>query len=166
MSPSAPGLERTAGRLKGTSRPNLPTTPGRSANMRANRRRDTAPELRVRRLLHDRGLRYRVDLGIRVGAVGLVRPDIAFTKVRLAVFLDGCFWHRCPEHGSEPRSNEHYWLPKLRANVERDRRQTAGLESSGWVVQRYWEHEDPAAVADDVEQRYRQLAAGGSGAGH
>jgi DNA mismatch endonuclease (patch repair protein) len=155
----SPGLERGTRHTKGAARPQLPTTPGRSANMRANRRRDTAPELRVRRLLHDRGLRYRVDFAVRVASVGLVRPDIAFTRVRLAVFIDGCFWHGCPKHGSKPRSNEHYWLPKLIANSERDRRQTAGLQSSGWAVRRYWEHEDSVAIADDAENCYRELAA-------
>jgi DNA mismatch endonuclease (patch repair protein) len=86
--------------------------------MRANRRRDTGPERRIRSLLHQRGLRYRVDY--RVGhRRGAPRPDIAFTRLKLAVFIDGCFWHGCPEHGRVPATNGAYWGPKLARNAER-----------------------------------------------
>src|SRR5690606_15979160 len=88
---------------------------------RANRRTDTKPEVRLRSELHRRGLRFRKDFLIRVSEIR-VKPDIVFTRLRLAVFVDGCFWHSCPEHGSMPSRNRGYWLPKLAANVDRDRR--------------------------------------------
>lgn len=131
-----------------------PTSPGRSANMRANRRRDTAPEWRIRRLLHARGLRYRVDLPIRLAGVRLIRPDIAFTRVRLAVFIDGCFWHGCPDHKGRPKTNVHYWGPKITGNAERDQRQTDALVDAGWTVLRFWEHESPEAVVAEIRRVY------------
>ncbi len=116
-----------------------PTSPGRSANMRANRRSDTKPELALRRALHGQGLRYRKDYRLDLGG-GRVRPDIAFTARRVAVFVDGCFWHVCPEHGTQPSSNTWYWGPKLARNVERDRAADAALAAAGWQVVRVWEH--------------------------
>lgn len=113
--------------------------------MRANRRRDTVPELRVRSALHRRGWRFRVDLPVRTSDRS-VRPDIVFTRRRVAVFVDGCFWHACPEHGKIPVANASYWEPKLRANAERDRANTRLLEESGWSVVRVWEHDH----ADDA----------------
>jgi DNA mismatch endonuclease, patch repair protein len=116
--------------------------------MRANRRRDTGPERLVRSLLHSSGLRYRVDLPVSVGG-HLVRPDIAFTSRRVAVFIDGCFWHGCPQHGRRPSINKDYWGPKLARNRERDREQSALLRSEGWTVLRIWEHVPPdQAVAE------------------
>src|SRR6478609_2227534 len=109
--------------------------------MRANRRRDTGPELGVRRLLHARGLRYRVDFapeGTRN------RADIVFTRAHIAVFIDGCFWHGCPVHGTRPKSNQLYWDAKLRRNAERDAEVTARLTLLDWSVLRYWEHEPPS----------------------
>ena len=119
--------------------------------MRANRRRDTLPELRVRKLLHTRGLRYRVDFA---PTGGRNRADIVFTRQRIAVFIDGCFWHRCELHGTFPKANAGYWLPKLERNVERDLRVSEALSSSGWLVLRFWEHEDPAEVADLIEKAW------------
>jgi DNA mismatch endonuclease (patch repair protein) len=112
--------------------------------MLANRGRDTAPELAVRRLLHRSGLRFRVDFA-PLG--GRRRADIVFTRRRVAVFIDGCFWHGCPEHATLPKSNADYWLPKLRRNSERDREVDAVLGDAGWVVLRFWEHEAPETVA-------------------
>jgi DNA mismatch endonuclease (patch repair protein) len=117
-----------------------PTSPGRSANMRANRRSDTKPELALRRALHGQGLRYRKDYRLDLDGGRRVRPDIAFTARRVAVFVDGCFWHVCPEHGSQPSSNTWYWGPKLARNVERDRAADAALDAAGWEVVRIWEH--------------------------
>jgi DNA mismatch endonuclease, patch repair protein len=121
--------------------------------MRSNKGRDTGPELALRSAVHALGLRYRVNArplkGVRRTA------DLVFSRARVAVFLDGCFWHGCPEHGRAPRVNSAYWGPKLAHNVARDRdtdRQLAGL---GWEVVRAWEHEDPVAVADRVEATYR-----------
>jgi DNA mismatch endonuclease (patch repair protein) len=118
-----------------------PSSPGRSANMRANRRTDTKPELALRRALHKRGYRFRKDYRLDLDGGRRVRPDIAFTARRVAVFVDGCFWHACPEHGSKPRANDWYWTPKLARNVERDRVADQTLASAGWHVVRIWEHE-------------------------
>ena len=90
-----------------------PSSAGRSANMRANRRTDTKPELALRRALHRLGYRYRKDYRLDLDGGRRVRPDIAFTARKVAIFVDGCFWHACPEHGSKPRANEWYWGPKL-----------------------------------------------------
>jgi DNA mismatch endonuclease (patch repair protein) len=124
-----------------------PSSPGRSANMRANRRTDTKPEMALRRALHGQGFRYRKDYRLDLDGAR-VRPDIAFTARRVAVFVDGCFWHACPEHGTKPASNTWYWGPKLARNVERDRAADAALQAAGWHVVRVWEHEPlDAAVA-------------------
>jgi DNA mismatch endonuclease, patch repair protein len=115
--------------------------------MRANRRTDTKPELALRRELHRQGLRYRKDYRLDLEGAR-VRPDIAFTARRVAVFVDGCFWHVCPEHGTKPAANTWYWGPKLTRNVERDRAADAALVAAGWQVVRIWEHESlEAAVA-------------------
>src|ERR1700720_953884 len=113
---------------------------GRSANMRANRRTDTKPELALRHALHRMGYRYPKDYRLALDSGRRVRPDIAFTARKVAVFVDGCFWHACPEHGSKPRANEWYWGPKLIRNVERDRVNDAALILAGWTVVRLWEH--------------------------
>jgi len=118
--------------------------------MRANRARDTGPELGVRRELHRRGLRYRVH-GQPVPGLRC-RPDIIFVRERVAVFVDGCFWHLCPEHGTSPAANGEWWRHKLEANVERDRRNDAALGAAGWHVVRVWEHEAPVEAADRVSQ--------------
>ncbi|MGH3418017.1 MAG: very short patch repair endonuclease [Streptosporangiaceae bacterium] len=117
-----------------------PASAGRSANMRANRRTDTKPELALRRALHKLGYRYRKDYRLDLDGGRRVRPDIVFTARKVAVFVDGCFWHACPEHGSKPRANEWYWGPKLIKNVERDRINDAALILAGWTVVRLWEH--------------------------
>jgi DNA mismatch endonuclease (patch repair protein) len=115
--------------------------------MRQQRSRDTAPEMALRRELFRRGYRFRVDhavLGRRR------RADIAFTRRRVAVFVDGCFWHSCPEHGTSPVSNSGWWEEKLTANVRRDRESEQELAAHGWVVLRVWEHEPVADAADRV----------------
>src|SRR5262249_29772393 len=118
-----------------------PTSAARSANMKGNRRADTKPELALRPALHGQGYPNRKDYGLDLGAGVRVRPDIVFTARRIAVFVDGCFWHCCPEHGSQPAANTWYWEPKLRRNVERDRAADAALGQAGWTVVRLWEHE-------------------------
>lgn len=114
--------------------------------MRANRRADTGPERALRSELHRLGLRFRKDLRLRFDGHS-VRPDIVFTKAKVAVFVDGCFWHRCPEHGQMPKANRSYWEPKLRRNVERDRANDAVLTQSGWKVLRFFEHIQPSEAA-------------------
>lgn len=114
--------------------------------MQANRSRDTTPELNVRRLLHARGLRYRVAFA-PVASLRR-RADIVFTRQRLAVFIDGCFWHGCPQHGRETfNHNVDYWPAKIRLNKERDADTNVRLAETGWIVLRFWEHEDPEDVA-------------------
>jgi DNA mismatch endonuclease (patch repair protein) len=117
-----------------------PSSQGRSANMKANRRTDTKPELALRHALHRLGYRYRKDYRLDLESGRRVRPDIVFTARKVAVFVDGCFWHACPEHGSKPRANEWYWGPKLIKNVERDRVNDAALILADWTVVRLWEH--------------------------
>lgn len=117
--------------------------------MAAIRRVDTKPELALRSALHARGLRYRKDLRLDLSV--RVRPDIVFTRARVAVFVDGCFWHACPDHATRPASNAGFWTTKLARNVQRDREQDAALTDAGWTVVRAWEHEDPLRVADKVE---------------
>src|SRR4051794_24670789 len=120
--------------------------------MRANRRRDTCPERAVRSLLHQMGLRFRVDFPVRDGVPRPVRPDLAFTKRKVAVFVDGCFWHGCPDHGRRPGgANDRYWSAKIARNVERDQEQIARLAAAGWTVVRAWEHEEPALIAARVQ---------------
>jgi DNA mismatch endonuclease (patch repair protein) len=85
------------------------------------------------------------------------RPDIVFTRARLVVFCDGCFWHRCPLHATAPRNNAVWWQDKLQANVDRDRRQDAKLQAEGWTVLRVWEHEEATEAAERVAAVYRGL---------
>jgi DNA mismatch endonuclease, patch repair protein len=130
-----------------------PATETVTLQMRANKRKDTRPEVAIRQSLHALGLRFRKDMPLRCGS-HLIRPDIVFTRKRVAVFVDGCFWHCCPEHFRAPSRNLSYWEPKLARNVERDRAQDAALAAVGWTVVRIWEHETPsdaaALVADAV----------------
>lgn len=126
-----------------------PLNEGRSRNMQANRRSNTKPEVALRSALHRLGFRYRKDFRLDLGTVK-VRPDIVFTARKVAVFVDGCFWHVCPEHGREPTTNEWYWTPKLRRNIERDRMVNEALGAAGWRVVRLWEHEALASAVEVV----------------
>jgi DNA mismatch endonuclease (patch repair protein) len=133
--------------------PRAPTATNAEASrrMRANRRRDTGPERALRAELHQRGRRFFVDRPVR-SADRLVRPDLVFPRARVAVFVDGCFWHACPIHGTQPKENNAYWAPKLNENVARDRRNTKTLEDAGWQVIRVWEHVPTGDAADAVER--------------
>lgn len=111
-------------------------------------RRDTAPERLLRSELWRRGLRYRVDHAV-VGRRR--RVDIAFPGSKVAVFVDGCFWHGCPEHGTLPKTNSEWWAEKLAANIARDRSTDSQLEEAGWTVVRVWEHDAIEAAADRIE---------------
>lgn len=124
--------------------------PDKALSLRMSRlaRRHTQPELALRRELHARGLRYRVQF--RVPANRRRTIDIAFTRAVLAVFVDGCFWHGCPEHGVLPRTNTEWWTWKIARTVARDRETTRLLEESGWSVLRVWEHEAVMQAADKV----------------
>jgi DNA mismatch endonuclease, patch repair protein len=126
--------------------------------MRGNRKRDTRPETALRARLHAKGLRFRKNH--RIDLPGLrVRPDVVFTRKRVAVFVDGCFWHGCPRHGTKPASNTWYWSSKLATNVARDRRVDDGLRGFGWTVIRIWEHETPDAAADRIMEALQQPSA-------
>lgn len=121
--------------------------------MAAQATRDTSPEMALRRELHARGLRYRVN---RRPEPSLRRTaDIVFTRAKVAVFIDGCFWHACPEHGTLPKSNREWWASKLSRNAARDRDTDALVTAAGWVVIRCWEHDDPAQIANMVEKVVR-----------
>ncbi|WP_425842697.1 very short patch repair endonuclease [Agrococcus sp. TSP3-2-1] len=122
--------------------------------MRGNTRRDTAPEIAVRRLLHAAGLRYRVDFPA-LSSDRRRRADIVFTRRRVVVFIDGCFWHGCPEHFIAPKANAAYWGPKIARNIARDVDTNERLEAEGWRVLRFWEHEDPKAVAVAITAEVR-----------
>lgn len=130
-----------------TARPHDPvaSSPQVRNRMRSTGRRDTEPEMAIRRELHRRGLRYRVDR--RVVAELRRRADLLFASARVAVFIDGCFWHRCPAHRTQPVANASWWAAKLHANERRDRDTDRRLKRAGWAVLRIWEHEQPAAAA-------------------
>lgn len=122
----------------------------RSALMARIRGQNTGPELALRKVLWRNGLRYQLHHRIE-GA----RPDIVFPRSRVAVFIDGCFWHGCPEHYVRPRSKPDFWAHKLLSNVLRDRAQTVTLEQRGWTILRYWEHDvacRPEELAAEISQ--------------
>lgn len=125
--------------------------------MQGNKRRDTRPELALRRAVHALGLRYRVDAALVPGLRR--RADLLFTRGRVAVYLDGCFWHGCPEHYKPPATNTGYWGRKVERNRTRDASTDERLRVEGWAVVRAWEHEDPvqaaARVAEVVDARRR-----------
>ncbi|GAA1841211.1 very short patch repair endonuclease [Microlunatus capsulatus] len=127
-----------------------PGTSDRALSLRMSRlrRRDNGPELALRRLLHASGLRYRVAWPVPGQRRRTI--DIAFTRLHLAVFVDGCFWHGCPQHLHLPRTNAAWWVRKIETNRARDADVTAQLGSLGWTVMRFWEHEDPSAAAATV----------------
>ncbi len=120
-----------------------------SARMSRQRRTGTDPELALRRELHRRGLRYFVDRAPIRGQRR--RADLVFPRRRVAVYVDGCFWHRCPQHATDPKNNAEWWAAKLAGNVARDRATDAALIAAGWRVVRVWEHEDPVRAADRVQ---------------
>jgi DNA mismatch endonuclease (patch repair protein) len=126
-----------------------PTSPAASRVGRGNRRSGTRPELALRRALHARGLRYYVDHPILANG-RKIRPDIVFPRQRLAVFIDGCFWHGCPTHGTSPQANSAYWTAKFARNHARDQAQTNALADAGWDVLRVWEHEPIQDAVDRV----------------
>ena len=126
-----------------------PSSPHATATMRANRGRDTAPEVAIRSLLHRSGVRFRKDVRIDLPD-GRVRPDVVFARQRVAVFVDGCFWHGCPEHAEWPASNADFWREKIEGNRARDKRQDVWLTAAGWDVIRIWEHEPPETAVQRV----------------
>lgn len=113
------------------------TSPATRTSMLGNKRSDTKPKVALRSALHAAGLRFRKDYRLDLDGVRF-RPGIVFTRAKVAVFVDGCFWHCCPQHGTQPSRNTDYWSPKLARNVERDREEDAALQSGGRVAVRVW----------------------------
>ncbi|MBY6683497.1 DNA mismatch endonuclease Vsr [Rhodococcus sp. BP-316] len=130
-----------------------PTDAATSARFKKQKRRDTKPEVALRKELHRAGLRYFVDKAPLKGMRR--RADVVFPRRRVAVYVDGCFWHSCPEHATHPRNNAQWWADKLAANVARDRDTDRRLDEAGWTVVRIWEHEDPAVAAERVTEAVR-----------
>ncbi|WP_413102510.1 very short patch repair endonuclease [Streptomyces sp. Inha503] len=126
----------------------LPSSPDVSARMSRQTNVDTSAERAVRQLLHASGYRYRIHYP--VPGMRRRKIDIAFTGVKLAVLIDGCFWHGCPDHATSPKANAEWWRQKLDRNIERDQETNAQLVAEGWTVLRFWEHESPGAVMRQV----------------
>lgn len=117
-------------------------------SMQGNRGRDTGPEIAVRRIVHSRGLRYRVDA--RPLAALNRRADLVFSRAKVAVFIDGCFWHGCPDHHTVAKANATYWAEKVAGNRRRDLDTSERLKDAGWLVLRFWEHQPPSEVAEAI----------------
>lgn len=139
-------------------RPNRPRSPAPSSSdamnrMRRQRRRDTNLELAIRREVHRRGLRYRVDQGVLKGSRR--RHDMVFTAARVVVDIRGCYWHACPDHATTPKANSEWWSTKLATNARRDADTESALTSAGWTVLVVWEHDDVVTAADRIEAEVR-----------
>ena len=132
-----------------------PTTYARSLLMARVRRSGTACELALRSALHRAGYRYRIESGSRLPGT----PDIVLRRFRLAIFVDGCFWHGCPQHGTVPKTNTHFWTAKILRNQSRDKQVDRSLKRDGWKVLRVWEH-DVRNGKDRIIRRVNRLAAG------
>jgi DNA mismatch endonuclease, patch repair protein len=132
--------------------PSVPAAPpassSRARNVMLGNRSESAIERALRSTLHRRGLRFRKHAAPVPGL--RCRPDVVFTRQRVVVFVDGCFWHRCPIHGTDSKANDSYWRPKLDANVARDRRNDRALAAAGWTVLRFWAHEPVDDMAHEV----------------
>lgn len=140
-----------------SERPPRPSSDSVARRMASTHQRDTPCELDLRRLVHRAGLRYRVDQVVLSGLRR--RADIVFRGARVAVFVDGCFWHCCPQHGTMPKANSSWWRHKLAANKARDEDTNRVLTGAGWVVLRFWEHEDPVRAAASVIRTVRRRIA-------
>ncbi|MEV6987407.1 very short patch repair endonuclease [Sphaerisporangium sp. NPDC051017] len=142
-----------------TTRPVGASSEGVRKSMQANKGRDTKPELALRRAVHALGLRYRVS----VRPLPKIRrtADLVFSKAKVAVFLDGCFWHGCPEHHTKAATNADYWAEKVVRNRERDAQTDRTLADSGWLVIRVWEHEDPRDAAVHIAEQVRKIRSEG-----
>lgn len=114
-------------------------------------RRNTVPELTFRRALHRRGVRFRLHRADLPG-----RPDVVLVRLHVVVFIDGCFWHGCPDHAVQPKANASFWRAKIDTNRERDRRKDTALRALGWEPLHVWEHEDPEVAAQRVALMWRR----------
>lgn len=143
--------------MSGSARqPRGPRPASREASERLKRvrQRDTKAEIMLRSQLHALGLRYRVD--VRPLPVLRRRADVVFPRARVAVFVDGCFWHGCPIHATWPRNNAEWWKNKIEGNRRRDRDTDRALETAGWLVVRVWEHEQPMSAAQSIAATVRE----------
>lgn len=145
MNEKDPSIERTAWTPPEGS---WASSAANRRSMLGNRSRDTKPERLLRSLVHAAGLRYRIAAkplpDMRRTA------DLLFRPARVAVFVDGCFWHGCPDHFVPPKTNPDYWQEKINGNVQRDRDTDARLAEAGWLVLRFWEHEAPEVCSQTV----------------
>ncbi len=129
------------------------SSPDARRRMQNQRRSDTRPELDLRRELHRRGLRFRLQRQLLPDVRRT--SDIVFGSARLVVEVRGCFWHGCPEHATSPKANDTWWREKIARNRARDLDTEARLRKAGWTVVVVWEHEDPVAAADRIERAVR-----------
>ena len=157
---SAPDTRETAASTTNREPERTPPTPKVSVRYSRQRRSGTAPELLLRQELHRRGRRFRVQM--RIAGLPRRRVDLAFTRWRFVVFVDGCFWHGCPVHGVLPGTNRDWWTWKLARNHDRDVDTDERLRSLGWEVLRVWEHVSPGDATDEVEACLVSLGAPGS----
>lgn len=141
------------------TKPTRALNEGTRKSMQSNKGRDTKPELALRRAVHALGMRYRVS----IRPLPKIRrtADLVFTKAKVAVFLDGCFWHGCPEHHTKAATNSEFWSEKVARTRERDRETDRLLREAGWAVVRIWEHEQPAEAAQRVSQVVRGMRSPG-----
>jgi DNA mismatch endonuclease (patch repair protein) len=140
-------MKSKTGMGKRISKP-IPSSEAALKRMQAAKPRDTAPEKALRSALHRRGLRYRIDIKPIKGLNR--RADIIFRSAKVAVFVDGCFWHGCPIHGTQAKANAEFWSFKIKQNQERDIDTTKHLEEAGWKVIRVWEHENPEKASEKI----------------
>lgn len=156
IDPTPDGRGRVAASTSDGSRPQRPTAKDAGVSDRMSRmpRASTGPEMALRRALHSRGLRFRLHRRDLPGS-----PDIVLPRARLAIFVDGCFWHGCPDHGALPKHNREWWAAKLAANVERDRRKDAELIGLGWLPLHIWEHTSADRAAEEIQVLWRQRTA-------
>lgn len=142
----------TAGKANSTFVPTVPPAPppssARSRNVMLGNRSESQIERALRSELHQRGFRFRKHASPLAGL--RCRPDVVFPRQKVVVFVDGCFWHRCPQHGTDPKANGGWWQLKLDANVARDRRNNTALAEAGWRVLRFWAHESVETMAEAV----------------
>ncbi|MES9537542.1 DNA mismatch endonuclease Vsr [Actinomadura sp. NPDC000600] len=148
-----PGGDAVSGETWQAPEGSWASSAGNRRSMLGNRNRDTSPELALRSLVHAAGLRYRVAAKPLTGMRRTA--DLVFRPTRVAVFIDGCFWHGCPEHFVPPKTNPEYWRGKIGRNMERDRDTDARLAEAGWLVLRFWEHEPPDDCAQTVCEAVR-----------
>ena len=118
--------------------------------MENQRRRDTGLEIAIRKALHALGYRFRIDYRLEPSL--RCRGDIVFTRKKVVVFVDGCFWHGCPHHGTTPKNNRVWWTEKIAANKVRDARNSAALIELGWKVVRIWEHEEVTSAVRTIQE--------------